>query len=502
MKIAPLICRSLYGALVLALLSFAGSCRSEGVITERTVSSIEELRQYSGGSNQRVTLKPGEYWMQKNEKNPLFLDLSGSNSTFIFTGCHIKVDSQNLKGFGTGHENRARLLNISGTNITVDGLTLSTEIVDDKEGWADMYTNAIEIVGSGATLRNIKLTTRGSRPYGSGDAFGKGSRPANGNQPGGVPFKLHSKHNGIRVGNGAGDVTLENVEVQMRALGHGIYFQEAAHDILVKNCRVIGDAMADSDDIIADPLYQQYGKATYDEIIPADIRMSKHEDGVRVYGAGGNFGPVKNVRIENTKVFNMRDGYAMGDMEGTLEIINSESWGCEQGFTPMKSGGTITKCKGDAINGPLLFFRRSGENVTAEVELAGNQPVQGVWPIAIISGKNNKVTLTRIAPAKLYPEGAYVEVSQAWREWRHRPNPDIDASGQATTASTITNKTGQMVVLGTKATGNSVVSNAPVIDKGQDNTIQAPDWKPREIRIKDTWGEYQVYPALPRSPAN
>ena len=26
---------------------------------------------------------------------------------------------------------------------------------------------------------------------------------------------------------------------------------------------------------------------------------------------------------------------------------------------------------------------------------------------------------------------------------------------------------------------------------------KAPLWTPREIRIRDTWGEYQVYPALP-----
>jgi hypothetical protein len=484
-------------ATLLATLGFVGSCSSQQQVTSRTVSSITELRQYAGESNQKVTLKPGEYWLDKNGKNPAFLDLSGTNSTFIFTGCHIKVDSQNLKGFGSGHENRVRLILLSGTNITVDGLTLSTEIVDGKEGWADMYSNSIEITGSGATLRNINLTTRGSRPYGSGDAFGKGGRPANGNQSGGVPFKLHSKHNGIRTGNGAGNVTLENIELRTFSFGHGIYFQEGAHDILVKNCRVIGDEMASSNDIIADPLYQQYGKATYGEKIPADIRISKHEDGIRVYGPGGNFGAVKNVRIENTKVERMRDAYAMGDMEGKLEIINSESWGCEQGFTPARTGATFTNCKGDAVNGPLLFFRRSGNGVTADVELAGDQPAQGRWPIAIISGKGNKVTLTRTAPAKLYPENAFVEVSQTWREWRHRPDSDIDTSRNipATTECTITNKTGQLVVLGVKATNNTVTSDAPVIDKGKNNTVQAPAWTPHEIRIKDTWGEYQVYPA-------
>ena len=504
---------------LLALLSCVGSCYSEQKVlepkvtekvaepelTHRTVSSIEELRRYAGESNQRVTLQPGTYWLDKNGKNPIFLDLSGTNSTFILSGCHIKVDSRHLKGFGNGHENRARLINLSGTNVTVERLTLSTEIVDGQEGWADMYTNAVEIVGSGATLRNCKITTRGSRPYGSGDAFGKGGRPANGNQPGGVPFKLHSKHNGIRAGNGAGNVTLENIELRMFSFGHGIYFQEGAHDILVKNCQIIGDEMANSDDVIADPLYQQYGKATYGEKIPPGIRISRQEDGLRVYGKSGEFGAVKNVRIENTTVTRMRDAYAMGDMEGTLAIINSESWGCEQGFTPPRVGGTITGCKGDAVNGPLLYFRRSGNKATVEVELAGDQPAKGLWPIAIISGQNNKVMLTRSAPANFYSEHAFVFVAQSWREWRHRPDTNIDFSDNPgpsggpvpTSACTIINKTGQTVVLGARATNNTVVSDAPVIDKGKENQITAPVWTQREIRILDTWGEYQVYPALP-----
>ncbi len=485
-----------------ALLGLVASCQSQVAMTERTVSSIEELRAVAGNSNLRVKLQPGTYWVGKNGNNPVFLDLSGSNSSFDFSGAQIKVDARNLKGFGQGHENKARLVQLSGQNVTLAGLNLSTEEVDGTTGWADMYTNAVEIVGNGAVLKNAHITTRGARPYGSGDAFGKGGRPQNGNQPGGVPFKPHSKHNGLRVAGGAGNVTLDNVEIQMRAFGHGIYLQEGAHDVLIRNCRVIGDEMANSNDIIADPLYQQYGRATYNEKLPADIRISKHEDGIRVYGKSEAYGAVRNVRIENCRIERMRDGYAMGDMEGRLEIINSESWGCEQGFTPAKTGTIITACKGDAINGPLLYFRRSGTNVTADVELAGSVKPQGLWPIAIISGTNNKVTLTRSAPAGLYSEHAFVQLSQSWREWRHRPDTNIDRSAPGasggpvpTTECVLINKTAQTVLLGVRATKNAIVSDAPVINKGTDNAIQAPAWQPREIRLRDTWGEYQVFPA-------
>ncbi|RYX84464.1 hypothetical protein EON83_10090 [bacterium] len=477
--------------------SAVSSCHSQTAATPVTVSSLAELRAVASKPNQRVTLKAGDYWLESNGSNP-FLDLSGANSSFNFANCHIRVDSRQLKGFGRGHENTARILQMSGENVTVDGLKLSVEVVDGEESVADMSTNTVEIIGSGDVLRNCEITTRGSRPYGSGDAFGKGARPANGNQPDGTPFFEHSKNCGVRVGKGAGNVTIEGVTLHVRAFGHGIFFQEGSHDITVRNCTVEAGPLASSNDVIADPLYQQYGKTTYGQKINPDIRLSKSEDGIRVYGPTGVYGAVKNIRIENCRVLRMRDAYAMVDVEGTLEIKNCEAWNCETGFTPARVGNTsIVGCKGDALNGPLLFFRRGGNNVSAQIELTGDEAPVGLWPIAIISGTNNKVTLTRSGKSK-YPDNAFIMVSQAWREWRHRTatNIDSDKGVLPTTGLVLDNKTGIGVVLGTKANNSTVESNAPVLDKGANNTIKAPTKKTDVLRFEDTWGQYQLYPAL------
>lgn len=479
------------------------------------VDSIEALRAQSGVSDRTVKLVPGEYWMGKNGTNPVFLDLSGSNATFDFTGVTIKVDSANLRGFGGADNSRiVRLLQISGQNITVQGLTLSTEIVG-TEYTADRSTNSIEIIGNGAVLKNCVVTTRGSFPYGPGDAFGKGGNPNADPANPTLPFRSHRKHSGIRVGRllgstsgtGASNVTLDHVTINMRSYGHGIYFQEGASDIVVRDCRVLGDVMSDSSVVLEDPLYQQFGYATYGTAVPAGIKISKHEDGIRVYGADSNdpstYGAVTNVTITGTVVERMRDAYAMGDLAGTLTITNSESWGCEQGFTPGRAPAlsSITGSKGDAINGPLVFFRRSATGAVVSVELAGTAAANGPWPIALISGENNQVTLTRTAAAALYGPEAHVMVSQAWREWRHRPATDIDALGtanvsSATTGNVIVNQTGQLLVAGPNATANTFTTDGGILNKGSGNTVVGTTIVAAPITVTDTWGTYSLYSGL------
>ena len=66
-----------------------------------TVSSISELRQYTAASDTTVSLAAGTYWMESDGSDPVFLDFSGTNSTFDFSGCTILVDTADLSGFGS-----------------------------------------------------------------------------------------------------------------------------------------------------------------------------------------------------------------------------------------------------------------------------------------------------------------------------------------------------------------------------------------------------------------
>lgn len=504
------------------------------VNTPLTVDSIAGLKAAASLNYHDITMAPGTYWLagpsskpSPHPDHPIFLDLSGTRSSFDFTGVTILVDTRDLRGYGRafGHGDTVRVLQISGKHVTVDGLALRVENValNGTDPWgypreytADWSTTLVEIVGDGTLVKNSSFTTRGSYPYGFGDAFGKGGRPADANGVTNAAFIDHRKHSGIRLGRGVNGVTLDNVNLHMRSFGHGIFFQEGAGGILLRDCSVLGDTMAESDNIIAHPVYQQWGAATYREKIPAGIRTSKHEDGIRVYtneGHATNGWPryVNNVTIDNCVVERMRDGLALGDMTGDLLVTGTAAWECEQGFTPsqLAATNTFTGCKGDARNGPLVFFRRSATNVTMSCELAGDTPPQGDWPIALVSGNGHHITLTRTSAPGTYPETARVCLSQGWREWRHAPPADIDALGSAnsaaaTTNCTILNQTGQPLVFGANANNNTATSDGGVIHKGSANLYAGTTLVPAPDLVTDTWGTYIFFSGLQtvRSPAS
>ena len=262
--------------------------------------------------------------------------------------------------------------------------------------------------------------------------------------------------------------------------------------------------MADSDDVIAHPKYQEYGYATYGEEIPSGIKIAKSEDAFRVYGYDTTYGYVHEVTLESCVAERMRDSYATGDMQGMLVLTNCESWACENGIQPAHplsgtASNIIVDCRGDAVNGPLLQFRMAGDNVTASVDLAGTNAPTGWWPVALISGDNNHVTLTRSAPDGLYSSNRYINCSQHWREWRHRPNDNIDESTTGSnvasdmTHSSIDNQTGLPVVLGANASGNTVTSEGGIIFKNLNNSYSGTVWVPSPIQVTDTWGTYPVW---------
>ena len=492
------------------------------VRTPVTVSSIEALQAVADHSFQDVRMTPGIYWLTGPELRlapeadyATFLDLSGDQSTYDFTGVTFKVDTRELAGYGRvhGHGDTVRVLQLSGTGTTVYGLTLemvhlAMNGVDSyglaRQFTADWSTTLVEVVGDGSTVKDCEFTTGGSYPYGYGDAFGKGGRPTDPDGNLNAAWIDHRKQSGIRLGKGASGITLENVTLNMRSYGHGIFMQDGVSDIVLRNCAVLGDTLVSSDTVLAHPVYQQWGAATYGEPIPPGINLSKHEDGIRVYindNAATNGWPqyVENLTVENCRVERMRDALATGDMESALVVTDTEAYGCEQGFTPTAYGSNLfTGCKGDAVNGPLVFFRRSASGAVMEVELAGNASPIGQWPIALISGSNNEVTLTRSASAGLYPDNACVMVSQHWREWRHRPNDDIDvltpgSMSAASTGNTIVNQTGKMLVLGKNTTGNDAVSDGGVLNKGSANSYIGQTVVLPYTEMTDTWGTYTFY---------
>ncbi|MDF7823647.1 autotransporter-associated beta strand repeat-containing protein [Pontiellaceae bacterium B12227] len=464
------------------------------------ISSIAELRQYAASNNVDVAMMPGTYWMTGGV-DPHFIEFSGSNNTFNLTGVHIKVDTAELTGYGNSTD--VRMLNISGDNIEVDGLTLSMEKLAyngtdsfgfPKEYYADDRSQVVRITGSYVNFKNCNFTSGGSYPYGYGDAFGKGARP-NTDGVTDSAYIAHHKQSGILFTEGASFCEFENVTLNMRSFGHGIFFQGGAHDLLFNGCQVLGDTMADSDDIIAHPEYQEWGHATYKEPIPADIRISKHEGGFRSYSnadyeTNGFNQYIENITITNCRVERMRTGVAAGANAGYLKVYDMEIKECEFGYGSSAYGTTLYQnCKGDAVNGPLIYFQYSVITPAIyDVELTGDAPGHGVWPIGLISGAGNRITLTSSAAPGIYSDGAYLNASQKWREWRHRPSGDLDDGATATTGNFITNLTDRILVFGENATANTgCVSTGGVLNKGTNNEYTGETLVPAPIIIEDTW---------------
>lgn len=472
-----------------------------------TVSSIAELKTYAALDNYDITMTPGTYWLTgpgggtaSSEDDAVFLDLSGANSTFTFTGVHIKVDTQELKGYGGSYS--VNVLRISGYGVEVDGLTLSMENVSYKgtdqygdtiEWFADRSGRLVQVIGSNTTVKNCEFTSRGSYPYGYGDAFGKGSRPTDDDGNTNAAYIQGRKMSGFLITYGATDVVVDNVTLNMRSYGHGFVMQFGASDILFQNCNVIGDTLADSDDIIAHPEYQKWGTATYRVPIPEDIRISKHEGAFRTYTNDGL--QIENVVVTNCVVERMRNAIAFSEVEGTVRVYDTESIECEMGFMPSMNAteNTFVRCRGDALHGPLIYFARSADNVRMEVELTGSGSQQGDWPIGLIGGDGNRITLTTTAGPDVYPGDAYINLSQKWREWRHTPQYDIDESyslnySDYAFGNFITNLTDQIVVFGKNATDNTdCVSDGGVINKGSGNTYTGTTRVPAPILVQDTW---------------
>ncbi len=494
--------------------------------TAITVDSIEELRQYLDREYHDITMEPGTYELTGPTTRPAasdeggrFLDFRGENSKYVFTDVHIKVDTQEIDGYGSVYG--LYVIHVTGDNIEVDGLTLSMEKRTlkgkdkyglDQEWYHKDECSLVRVIGSDTTIKNCDFTTGGSYPYGYSDAFGKGRRPVGENGEAIVPHITAQKMSGFLITEGASNVKVENVTLNMKSYGHGFYIQLGAKDIEYINCTILGDDMTNSDDIIAHPEYQKWGFATYKTPIPSDIRISKHEGGIRAYynddyQTNGYPERVKNVTIDNCRIERMRDATAFGDAAGYLRVSDTEVYECEMGFGTNGFGteNTFTNCKGDALNGPLIYFQRSvADNSTSmEIELTGDCPGKGIWPIALISGNDNEITLTSSAKPGVYSKGAYVNLSQKWREWRHPPDSDIDEEqsnhyAESSTGNTIRNRTDQILVFGENAEDNDedCESWGPVIDKGSDNEYDGSDLVSGPIVVGDTWGSYTVYEGL------
>ena len=463
-------------------------CAVAQYATAVTVTSLADLRNASATmNNSTITLAPGDYWIDGDHianptsSEPIFLELGGNNNTFVLTGANLKLDTRKLDGFGRalGHDSGVRVVKVSGSNnivqdLDLTGYDLELDTDPDAQRYADWAAVYVQLTGTDNTMQGVNVLTRGSSPYGLGDAFGKGARQfPQGEPPGqvpgepegvvGHPWIHHNKTSAFNVleANGA---TVDDMHLDVRTYGHG-FFVQLSDDTTLTNSTVTGQIFS-STNVSTHPKYLEYGGITKDgNPIPDDIFISGAEDGVRMYTGASN------LSVDNVVVTKMRSGFAVALGSGNITLNNVESYGAEHAFD-FRSNTTITNAKGDIVNGPLIWHPYGNSaNSSIDVELVGPAPVGHDWAAAFISGNNVDATISSNLPAGALGDDALVRFGQRWwNSWRDHDDLDsFDEQAFDYINSSFTNNTNQIMVLGNDVTNNTGSSQAPVISNGKEN---------------------------------
>lgn len=408
------------------------------------VRSLEALRPHLSGSGLKVRLAPGTYRLD-SAASPNFLEFTGGDSHYDFTGVKLEVDLALLEKFKEG----TNMLMLKGDRLVLEGLALETV----GEGIALGGTRAISIMGTDNVLKNVSLRVAGSSPYGYGSFLGIGK---------GAAVKL-SKVNGIRVGGD--NARVENCRVVMRGMGHGIFIR-GAHNTLIKDCHVEG-VLRKTDEILAEtsgPAFERDFRQYTGAPIPAGEMTSLCEDGIRAYDADENKRRTTGITVENCTVTRMRRGICLAFAIGTNSVSDSTVTECERAGYNLGSNTTVRNCRGDALYTQVLdIHSAASRNADVEIEVLDSRNHYGNDLLAKINGSGHRVVL-RAAASDAVPADMAVEIASD-RGFGEGRKDDLRAS-----KITLLNDTLATVNLNADAKSCEVGSLGPVIDQGQDNT--------------------------------
>ncbi len=434
------------------------------------VSSLEALREAVAKSNQRIVLVPGDYQVADREG----FRFSGSNNDVDLSGAHIRIPLDVVSG--------KSLFRLTGDNITLRGGTLedvypdgTTEVADFgayNQGRKFGRMNEMVVSGDDNRIIGVKMTVRGSFPYGYGNMYGIGA----GNVVG------LRKHCGIQItGNRA---VIDGCIIKMEAFGHVIYVQ-GGDRTTVRNTVVEGTLRPSNDcynetdvgDLAKRFNYQlQWPKEVKGLPIPRDHMLNCTEDGIRAYKGAGH------MIVENCVVKKTRGGIKLY-MARSATVSNCQVLDCVvQGYS-LPSGGVIKASSGNAAYGPLLYIHfDSHANQTIDLKVLPSPHGLGDHPLAAIKGRGHSITFTYAgnpAPETLRPIIVgypmrfdflcvdYPDVPDGYEERFAKYSPKTyKASG-----ITIHNGTAHPVVLGNLSQKNTVASIGPVRDHGTNNTL-------------------------------
>ncbi|WP_152537391.1 carbohydrate-binding protein, partial [Aquimarina pacifica] len=411
---------------------------------QTNVNSLAQLRAAVQNSNQSIVMASGNYDLEDLSSSSRNIIFSGSNNTIDLTGVYIRVP--------VGSVDESYLL-VEGNNITITGGEVEdvyrnglTEITDFSAYNQDRTNLAhglggdavMNIDGDDNLINGLKLTVRGSYPYGYGSMYGIGSNNVYG----------LDKRCGILVRGQRN--TIDNVELQQRAFGHGIYMQGDADETVIKNTLVEGRVRPTGDLYQETNSYDLPYRSNYqmplddNAPIPTDEVHSLCEDGFRMYNIPGS------VTVENCVAKKMRGGVRLY-LGGPATVTNTTSIDCGATNWNMPSGGEITNSSGNFAYATLSDFRLNRSNMDIEWTIIPSPHATGPHNLCDVLGSNHNIVFHRTpGPLDSDEERAIV------------------ISGDN---STIVNETEYRIILESSASGNTIITCGSVTDYGSGNTI-------------------------------
>lgn len=416
------------------------------------VDSLAALLPYLDDDNANVKLAPGTYRITPDVVDSTFPDptlfsVTGSDSTYCFTGATIEFETEIFQSFGNINVTE---LFVGGSGNTLKNLTM-TDIGMTRPTRSAL---GVQIDGTGNVLEGFHMTVRGSQPYAYGDIFGKGS---------GYAIK-HFKHSAILL-TGT-DTELRDTTIIHRSYGHGIFMQGAI-GVLIEGIYLEGE-LRTTDEVLAEEGNEAADRdflTVWGWPLRPGYRFSLQEDGIRAYRRATNGRITSDVTIRDSTVKFMRSGVTIGLGEGQHHVENVTSLGNESGFWA-GNNADIVGCRGDTSVGPLYSddVNRSGNSV--ELTLLDNVvPKIGNTPSVHIAGRSANFVLKD--GTTTFDDS--IELLVGGPRHGHR----YDEAGTTTEATgiTIDNQTPYPLVLGPISTNNDVTSCGPVTDEGTDNDV-------------------------------
>jgi len=460
--------KRIYLVLILAFVSI----KLQGQVV---VNSLEALSPYLDDDEVQVKLKPGVYTISaediqngrfpsttvvKNHANVLFL-FSGNHSVYDFTDVTIHVKTEVLTAFPSKNTELYEI-QIIGNNNVLKNLTIA-DVGSVKDAPTKRATNIV-MDGASNRIEGFHITTKGSYPYGYGEAFGKG----------GKSVINHRKHSSFLIRGYKNHA--KNCTIIHRSYGHAMFMQAADWPI-IEGCYVEG-AMRSTDD-----MWKEIGtgsdadkvnfKTVFGYDLPKGYMLCLGEEGIRAYNGGETIIDGKEYRrgtsnptIINCTIKNMRAGVTLTHATGKKKVSGTTAIGCQRGFCI--GTGDIVDCYADAQYGPALGVDYpSDQGMNAEITLLPyeGKSYNGSGHAAIIIGKNHKIIL----------KNAVKDADQNLKINVGGDNKTIGAlykdENYAASNIILHNFTEYPVVLDDTSKNNTGVSVGKVEDKGGNNHI-------------------------------